>query len=490
MTTQAGLSFSNNIRRKGLQEKNMMIIRQRLLLCIAVLSLIGSGQTVNAATTLVDLMITNGLVVTMDAKMSVIEDGSLAIKNGEVVALGPSTTIKESYKAADTINAAGKIIMPGLVNTHTHAAMTVFRGMADDLPLDTWLQSHIWPAEAKFITATSVRTGGNLALAEMIHSGTTTFSDMYFFSDELAQAAKKAGVRAIIGEALIDFPTPDSKSPEESFAIIEKLAGKWQNDPLITIAVAPHAPYTCSPTTLRSAKILADKLGLPLSIHVSETKKEVREVTEKYGVPPFEHLNNLGFFGGTVIAAHAVYPSSKEIALMAGKNVGVAHNPISNMKLASGVAPIPEMLQAGVAVGLGTDGAASNNNLSMFKEMNAAALLQKVSRLEPTALSALAAVKAATIGGAKVLGMEKRIGSLEEGKRADLILIELNRPHLVPLYNVYSHLVYAANGADVETVVIDGRVVMQNKKLLTLDEESVMQEAKMLALTIRASQKK
>jgi len=375
--------------------------------------------------------------------------------------------------------------MPGLVNTHTHAAMTLFRGMADDLPLDTWLTKYIWPAEAKFITAASVRTGANLALAEMIRSGTTTFSDMYFFADELAQAAKKAGVRAVVAEAVLDFPTPDSKSPQESFAIIEKLADKWKNDPLITIAVGAHSPYTCSSETLKSSKKLADTLGLPLTIHVSETRQEVDDITIKYGVPPFEYLDALGFFGGTVIAAHAVHPTAREIQLMAERRVGVAHNPGSNMKLASGVAPVPEMLRAGIAVGLGTDGAASNNNLDMFKEMNAAALLQKVSRLDPTAMSARDTVKAATIGGAKVLGLGKRIGSLEKGKRADLIIVDLNRPHLVPLYNVYSLLVYAANGADVETVIIDGRIVMQNRKLLTLDEESIKQEARKLALKIR-----
>ena len=308
---------------------------------------------------------------------------------------------------------------------------------------------------------------------------------MYFFADELAQAARKAGVRAVVGEAVLDFPTPDSKSPQESFAIIEKLADRWKNDPLITIAVAPHSPYTCSPETLKSSKKLADTLGLPLTIHVSETRKEVNDITIKYGVPPFEYLDHLGFFGGTVIAAHAVYPTAREIKLMAERQVSVAHNPGSNMKLASGVAPVPEMFRAGIAVGLGTDGAASNNNLDMFKEMNAAALLQKVSRLDPTAMSAHDTVKAATIGGAKALGLEKRIGSLEKGKRADLVIVDLNSPHLVPLYNVYSQLVYATNGADVETVIIDGRIVMQNRKLLTLDEESIKQEARKLALKIR-----
>lgn len=431
----------------------------------------------------VDLILINGLVVTMDAQNSIVEDGGIAIKNGEVVAVGPSADIENTFTADRIIPAAGRLVMPGLVNTHTHAAMTLFRGMADDLPLDTWLQSHIWPAEAKFITAASVRAGTNLALAEMIRSGTTTFSDMYFFADEVAQAAKNAGVRAVVGEAVIDFPTPDSKGPAESFAIIEGLAEKWKGDPLVTIAVAPHSPYTCSRETLTSAKVLADRLGLPLAIHVAETQKEVNEVGARYGLSPFEHLEKMGFFGGTVIVAHAVYPSPGDIRLMAAKNIGVAHNPVSNMKLASGVAPVPEMLRAGIAVGLGTDGAASNNNLSIFKEMNAAALLQKVSRLDPTAVTALAAVKAATIDGARVLGLGKHIGSLEVGKRADLLLLELQRPHLVPLYNVYSHLVYAASGSDVETVVIDGQVVMLNRKLTTLDEAKVLQEVKSLALT-------
>ena len=461
--------------------------KHRLFIVTAIVSTVFalvSSRIASGATVPVDLMITNGLVVTMDAGMSVVEGGSIAVYKGEIVEVGPSAAMKDRYVAARTIDAAGKLVMPGLVNSHTHAAMTLFRGLADDLPLDTWLTKHIWPAEAKFITPASVRIGANLALAEMIRSGTTTFSDMYFYADELAQAAKTAGVRGVVGEAVLDFPTPDSKSPQESFVIIEKLAAKWRNDPLITIAVAPHAPYTCSPETLKSAKKLADTLGLPITIHVSETRKEVTDITAKYGVPPFEHLDRLGFFGGTVIVAHAVYPTPNEIRLMADKKVGVAHNPQSNMKLASGVAPVPEMLRAGITVGLGTDGAASNNNLSMFKEMNAAALLQKVSRLEPTAMAARETVKAATIGGARVLGLEKRIGSLEKGKRADLIIIDLNRPHLVPLYDVYSLLVYAANGADVETVIIDGRPVMENRKLLTLDEESIMREARKLALKI------
>jgi 5-methylthioadenosine/S-adenosylhomocysteine deaminase len=462
-----------------------MFNRVKLLYAVSLFLFIGCSSTLSFAIIPVDLMITNALIVTMDAGMTVIENGSIVVDKGELIAVGPSLAMKKLYTANRNIDAAGKLVMPGLVNTHTHAAMTIFRGLADDLPLDTWLTKHIWPAEAKFITPTAVRIGTNLALAEMILSGTTTFSDMYFYADEVAKAAKSAGVRSVVGEAILDLPTPDSKTPQAGFAAIEKLAAKWKNDPLITIAVAPHSPYTCSPETLKSAKKLADDLGLPLSIHVSETRKEVNDITAKYGVPPFEYLDRLGFFGGTVIATHAVYPTPKEIRLMAEKRVGVAHNPESNMKLASGVAPLPEMLRAVIAVGLGTDGAASNNNLNMFKEMNTAALLQKVSRLEPEVMTATDTVKAATIGGAKVLGLEKRIGSLEKGKRADLIIIDLSHPHLVPYYNVYSLLVYAANGADVDTVIIDGRVVMEDRKLLTLNEESVMREAQKLAIEVR-----
>lgn len=464
-----------------------MKIRMRVLCAIVVALVAGRSSTVRAAET-VDLLVANGLVVTMNTAGTIIERGTVAVSRGAIVAVGPAGEIAAGYTAARTIDARGKLVLPGLVNTHTHAAMTMFRGLADDLPLDTWLTRHIWPAEAKFVSAATVRTGTNLALAEMIRSGTTTFSDMYFFADTTAEAAKKAGVRALVGEAVIDFPTPDCAGPQESFALIEKLALKWRADPLITIAVAPHAPYTCSPETLKAAKKLADRLDLPLHIHVAETKKEVADITARYGVTPFEHLDGLGFFGGTVIAAHAVYPTPREITLMAAKGIGVAHNPESNMKLASGAALIPEMLKAGVAVGLGTDGAASNNNLNMFEEMGSAARLQKLARLDPTVMSARETVQAATIGGARVLGLGAVIGSLEPGKRADLIVIALNKPHLVPLYDVYSHLVYAMNAADVETVVIDGRVVLADGRLLTLNEDEVLQEAAALALRIRQSQ--
>lgn len=461
-----------------------------LLLALFALSGSTAAAAASKAGTAVDLLIAGGLVVTMDGAQRVIEDGSIAVHNGEIIAVGNTAEMKAAYTATRTINAAGKLVMPGLINTHTHAAMTMFRGMADDLPLATWLEQHIWPAEAEFISARSVRTGANLALAEMIRSGTTTFNDMYFFADEVALAAKKAGVRALLGEPVIDFPTPSSATPADALAKTEELARTWKNDPLINISVTPHSPYLCAPGVLKAARNLADKLALPLHIHVSETRKEVDDIRSKYGVTPFEHLDKVGFFGGTVIAAHAVYPTAREIGLMAARKVGVAHNPVSNMKLASGVAPLPEMRKAGVMVGLGTDGAASNNNLNMFKEMHAAALLQKVSRLEPTDMSALETVEAATIGGARVLGMDAQIGSLEAGKRADLIMINLDRPHLVPVYNVYSHIVYAMQASDIDTVLIDGKTVMQDKKLLTLNEAQIMREAKELGMLIAESLKK
>ena len=443
-----------------------------------------SGTTASAPIP-VDLMVVNGLIVTMDRGWRVIEKGTLAIRNGSILAIGPGAEMKDAYSARQTINAEGKLVLPGLVNTHTHAAMTIFRGLSDDLPLDSWLTKHIWPAEAKFITAETVRTGTNLALAEMIRSGTTTFSDMYFFAGEVALAAKKAGVRAVVGEPVIDFPTPGSKTPAESLAITEKLALTWKNDPIITISVAPHAPYSCSTETLKLTKKLAEKLDLPLQIHVSETMKEVNDVKSRFGATPIEYLDSIGFFGGTVIAAHVVHPTLKEIRLLAEKKVSVAHNPESNMKLASGVSPVTEMLKAGVMVGLGTDGAASNNNLNMFEEMNSGAKLQKVSRLDPTAMNARETLAMATINGATVLGLGDKTGSLEKGKRADLIIIDLKQPHLTPLYNVYSQIVYAVNGSDPETVIIEGRIVMAEKKLLTLDETKILEEVTALSEKIR-----
>jgi 5-methylthioadenosine/S-adenosylhomocysteine deaminase len=438
----------------------------------------------------VDLLLVNGTVITMDSDRTVLETGTVAIKDGTIVAVGASDSLKDKFKAREIIDANGKIIMPGLINTHTHAAMVIFRGLADDLLLQEWLEDYIWPAEAKYINAATVRMGTLLAIAEMIRSGTTTFNDMYFFEDEVAQAAKEAGIRAMVGEGLVDFPTPNKKTPQEGLDYTEMLIKKWRNDPLITVTVAPHAPYTCSPEVLKAAKNLSDKYNVPFHIHLSETEKEVEDIQKKYGLTPVGYLGSLGVLGDNVIAAHCVHLTEEDIQLIAQRKVGVAHNPQCNMQLGSGVAPIPDLLAAGVKIGLGTDGAASNNDLNMFEEMDAAAKLHKVFRYDPTVIDAQSVVEMATIGGARVLGLDDQIGSIEKGKRADAIIINTNKPHTVPLYDPYSQIVYAIDGADVETVIIEGRVVMCNHKILNINEEEIIQDIRALAAQIREESEK
>lgn len=431
----------------------------------------------------VDLLIVNGTIVTMDPGRTIIGAGTIAITDGKIVAVDDSG--KVDHKARETIDATGKLVMPGLINTHTHAAMTIFRGYADDLPLMEWLQNYIWPAEAKYVNARNVRTGTRLAAVEMIRSGTTTFNDMYFFEDDVAKAAKEVGIRAMIGEGLLDFPTPNAKTPQDGLNFTEMLINKWRNDTLITVAVAPHSPYTCSPELLKDAKNLSDKYDVPLHIHVSETGQEYNDSINNHGMTPFGYLENLGFLGDNVIAAHSVHLNGEDIQLIALRSVGVSHNPESNMKLASGVAPLPALMETGAEIGLGTDGAASNNDLNMFEEMDTAAKLHKVFSKNSSVVDSKSVVEMATIGGAKVLGLDSMIGSIEKGKKADIILIDLGRPHLAPLYNPYSQIVYAVDGSDVETVIIDGRIVMRDQKILTVDEEEIIREARDLGVKIK-----
>ncbi|MFH1245489.1 MAG: amidohydrolase [Candidatus Omnitrophota bacterium] len=433
----------------------------------------------------VDTLISGGTVVTVNSDMAVIEDGAVAIKNGVMVAVGTRNVIEGKFKANITINAAGKIVMPGLVNTHTHAAMVLFRGYADDLPLLQWLKEYIWPAEAEFISRENVRIASRLAIAEMLRSGTTTFNDMYFFEDDVAQVAKEAGIRVMIGEGLLDYPTPNSKTPEAGLKYTEELLKKYSGDRLVTVAVAPHAPYTCSGELLKKAADLSKKYNSPLHIHLAETKDEVNDIVERYKMRPVAYLDSLGLLTDRTIAAHSIQVTDEELELLAARKTGVAHNPQSNMKLAEGVAPVPPMLVLKVKVGLGTDGAASNNDLNMFEEMRTAALLHKVYTWTPTVLDARSVLRIATIGGAEVLGLQDKIGSLEEGKEADIIIIDVDQPHLVPLYNIYSLLVYAANGADVDTVMVAGKVVMKGKKLLTIDEQKAIGDMRVLAEHIK-----
>jgi len=414
-----------------------------------------------------DLLITNGTVITMDGQDSVIENGAVAVKGENIAAAGKESDLSD-WKASKKIDARGGIIMPGLINAHTHASMTIFRGLADDLPLMTWLNDHIFPSEAK-LNPEKVYDGALLACAEMILSGTTCFCDMYLFEDHVAQAAKDAGMRAVVGEVLFDFPSPNYGSLEKGFAYTEMLVEKYKNDPLINIAVEPHSPYLCAPGLLQKASLLAQKNDLLLVIHVSETKSEVSEINEKYGLTPVGFLASLGVLSSNLLACHCVHLTEDDIALLKKHDVKVAHNPESNMKLASGIAPVPELLKQGICVGIGTDGCASNNNLNLFHEMSMAAKLGKVFTHDPAVMDAKSVLRMATIGSARALGLSGITGSLETGKKADIIILDTHKPHLTPMYSPVSHLVYAARGSDVTTSVINGKLIMEDRKLLSFD---------------------
>jgi 5-methylthioadenosine/S-adenosylhomocysteine deaminase len=421
-----------------------------------------------------DILIQNGMILTLDPELTVIENGAVAIQGDSIAYVGPDRI--PFLSASKLIDAHGGIVLPGLVNGHTHAAMTLFRGLADDLPLMEWLSGYIFPAESR-MDKDFVRTGSLLACAEMILSGTTTFCDMYLFEDEVAKAARQSGMRSLVGEVLYDFPSPNYGPIEKGFAYTEHLIEKWKTDPLVSIAVEAHALYTCSPDLLKTAHAVSRRHGVPLVIHVAETLSELAEIQAKYGKKPFEHLESLGILGPHIIADHCVHLDDSEIDRMVRHRVNVITNPESNMKLASGSAPVCRMIAAGIPVGLGTDGCASNNNLDMLLEMDTAAKLQKIAAMDPTALDAVTVLKMATIEGAKALGFGDITGSLEPGKKADIIIVDTRKPHLTPLYNPYSHLVYAAGGADVSHSIINGRLVMENRKLLTLDLEDILSRA-------------
>jgi 5-methylthioadenosine/S-adenosylhomocysteine deaminase len=431
----------------------------------------------------VDIIIKNGTILTLDSNNSILENSFLCILGDRIFKIG--TGNPTSFKAEKIIDAGGGLILPGMVNCHTHAAMSLFRGLADDLPLMEWLNNYIFPAERK-IDAEFVYTGTRLALAEMILSGTTTFCDMYLFEDEVAKAARKAGVRCLVGEVLYDFPSPNYGPVEKGLEYTESLIQKWQNDSLVSIAVEPHSLFTCSPELLTSSNELALRYNVPLIIHVAETLTEVAEIKKKYGKTPVRYLDSLGLLGPHLIADHCVHVENPDIKIMAAHGVKVVHNPESNMKLASGIAPVPEMLSQGLTVGLGTDGCASNNNLDLFSEMDTAAKLHKVNTLDPTVMDALSVLKMATIHGARALGLHHITGSLEVGKRADVIVIDTHKPHLTPMYNPTSHLVYAARGNDVQHSIINGQPVMEDRKLLTLDLAEIIAKAREMSIRVRS----
>ena len=430
-----------------------------------------------------DIIIKNGTILTLDSKNSIFESGFLCIRGDSISKIGTGTPA--SVTAEKIIDARGGLILPGLVNCHTHAAMSLFRGLADDLPLMEWLNNYIFPAERN-MDEEFVYTGTLLALAEMILSGTTTFCDMYLFEDQVARAARKAGVRCLVGEVLYDFPSPNYGPVEKGLEYTESLIQKWQMDPLISIAVEPHSLFTCSPELLTASNELALKYKVPVIIHVAETLTEVSKIKEKYGKTPVKYLDSLGLLGPHLIADHCVHIEDADIKTLAVHRVKVVHNPESNMKLASGIAPIPQMLSQGVTVGLGTDGCASNNNLDLLSEMDTAAKLHKVKTLDPTVMDALSVLKMATIHGARVLGLEDVTGSLEVGKKADVIVIDTHKPHLTPMYNAVSHLVYAARGNDVIHSIINGQPVMEDRKLLTLDIAEIITQAKETSIRVRS----
>lgn len=434
----------------------------------------------NSAKESVSLLISGAWVLTLNPEQEIYAPGAVAMQGEKIVAVGPAGELKKRFAPARELDYPQGLILPGLINAHTHAAMALFRGLADDLPLEEWLSSHIFPAESR-LKGEFVYWGAKLAVAEMLLSGTTTFCDMYLFADAVAEAAAECGIRAVVGEVLYDFPSPNYGPPAAGLKFSEHLCRTWMGHPLVQVAIQPHAVYTCSPELLQECGQLAARYNTRLITHLSETHQEVEDCQARYGATPVAHLHKLGLLTPRLLADHAVVLSDADLELLAASGAGVAHCPESNMKLASGIAPVAELLGRGVPVGLGTDGCASNNNLDMIQEMDTAAKVQKVRHLDPTVLPATAALALATRGSARVLGMEKEVGALIPGLKGDLVVLNLDQPHLTPLYDPFSQVVYAATGADVQTVVVHGRVVVQDRRILTFDVAETLARSREMA---------
>jgi len=433
-----------------------------------------------------DILIRGGTLLSMGDSSDPVEDPLIGIKNGVIAFIEKGDRTPDGGEAGELIDASGSLILPGLINTHTHLPMVCFRGMADDLPLMEWLQNHIFPAEAKYVNKEMVYHSSMLAMAEMMLSGTTTFCDGYFFESAIARAAIEAGMRAVVCQGFIDFPTADNPDPAKNCETAERFVRQWRGvSERVTPALFCHAPYTCSPATLVGIKEIARHEEVLYLTHLSETITEVRDIKDRYGRTPVHHLHELGVLDEKTVAVHCVWIDDEEIDVIADCGVKVSHTPESNMKLATGGAPIPALLEKGVVVGLGTDGCASNNDLDLFSEMGTAARLHKLECLDPTVMNARETLEMATMGGARVLGLEHEIGSIEPGKRADIILVDRRKPHLTPLYNAYSHLVYAASGSDVTTVIIDGKVVVRDRHMRTMNIDNVMERVRKIAGAIR-----
>src|SRR5215475_11739744 len=431
------------------------------------------------------LIVIGGTVITENATRQVFSPGAVAIQGADIVDVGTPEAIAARYNATATLDARDQVVLPGLINTHTHAAMVMFRGLADDLALTDWLQKYIFPAEARAVSPEFVRIGTRLANLEMIESGTTTFADMYYFEEEVAKATRDAGLRGVLGQTIIQFPVADAKTPADGLARTETYIKTFKGDSLIVPAVAPHAMYTLDRAMLVAAAELGRRYEVPVLIHLAETEDEVKTARTDHQATPTGYLESIGFFGPRTVAAHGIWVTDEDIQILKRRNVGVSHNPESNMKLASGIAPVTKYLAADVALGLGTDGAASNNDLDMFEAMRQAAFLAKVGTRDPTAVPAQAALDMATVGGARVLAMDRMIGSLEPGKRADLITVSMSAARQTPMYDAVSHLVYVTRGDDVRTTIVNGKVLMQNRQLRTLNRGDVIAQAKALAQTVR-----
>ena len=437
----------------------------------------------------ISLIVTGGTVLTQNGSRQLLAPGAVAINGAEILEVGTPQAIAARYRAAETIDAANQIVLPGLVNTHTHAPMVMYRGLADDLALMDWLEKYIFPAEARTVSPEMVRVGTRLAVLEMIESGTTTYADMYYFEEEIARTTREAGLRAVLGQTIIQFPVADAKTPAEGLQRAEAFIKAFRNDSLITPAVAPHAMYTLDAATLKASADLARRYEVPVIIHLAETEDEVRIAREQHRMSPTAYLESLGFWRPGTLAAHGVWVDDADIEILKRRQVGVSHNPESNMKLASGTAPVVKYLAAGVRLGLGTDGAASNNDLDMFEAMRQAGFLTKHASRDPTALPAQGALDLATLGGARALGMEAAIGSIEPGKKADLITVATGRARQTPVYDAVSHLVYVTRGDDVRTTIVNGKVLMKDGQLRTLDRAAVIRAANSLAQSVRAAVK-
>jgi len=431
------------------------------------------------------LVVIGGTVITENSTRQILSPGAVAIQGTDIADVGTPEAIASRYNATTTLDARDQVVLPGLINTHTHAAMVMFRGLADDLALMDWLQKYIFPAEAKAVSPEFVRIGTRLANLEMIESGTTTFADMYYFEEEAAKATRDAGLRGVLGQTVIQFPVADAKTPADALARAETYIKTFKGDSLIVPAVAPHAMYTLDRATLFAAADLGRRYEVPVLIHLAETEDEFKTARTDHQATQTGYLESIGFFGPRTVAAHGVWVTDEDIQILKRRNVGVSHNPESNMKLASGIAPVTKYLAADVALGLGTDGAASNNDLDMFEAMRQAAFLAKVSTRDPTAVPAQTALDMATIGGARALAMDRTTGSLEPGKRADLITVSMSAARQTPMYDAVSHLVYVTRGDDVRTTIVNGKVLMQNRQVRTLNRGDVIAQAKALAQKVR-----